>query len=111
MLFKELNFTFWKKLSTLSYVYYSNSTCSTQTSTTTGASATGKAPVDVGNYYVKATSAATSNLNSTSSSCVTHTITKGTPTISLTAKSAVYTGSAIAANKATAKIQMEVQLH
>ena len=80
---------------TLSYVYYSNSTCSTQTSTTTGASATGKAPVDVGNYYVKATSAATSNYNSASSSCVAHTIIKKSVSVTWgTTTSFTYNGSA-----------------
>ena len=60
----------------VTYTYYTDSSCTTQTTTSTGASATGKAPIDVGNYYVKATAAASSNYNAVTSSCVAHTISK-----------------------------------
>lgn len=49
------------------YTYYSGETCSESNKLTV-------APTDVGNYSVKATSTATSNLNSASSNCATHTI-------------------------------------
>ena len=63
------------------YKYYTDSSCSTQTTTTTGASATGGAPVNVGTYYVKATSTQTGVYNSASSACTLHKINKATPTI------------------------------
>ena len=60
----------------ISYTYYTDSSCSTKTSTSTGASISGGAPIDVGNYYVKATVAAATNFKSATTSCVAHSITK-----------------------------------
>ena len=78
----------------ITYTYYSTTNCS--------GSALSGAPTNVGNYSVKAVSTGNGDYEA-GSKCVTHTITKGTPTISLTAKTAEATGSAIAANAATAK--------
>ena len=87
---------------TMTYTYYTNDTCTTQTTTSHGASAAGGAPSLVGNYYVKASAAAVSTkTNAAASGCIAHTITASTPTVSLTAKEATYTGAAIAANAAT----------
>lgn len=58
------------------YLYYTDNTCATQTTTATGASATGGAPANAGTYYVKATSTATSVYASASSACTAHTISK-----------------------------------
>ena len=78
----------------ITYTYYSTTNCS-------GTALSG-APTNVGNYSVKAVSTGNGDYEA-GSKCVTHTITKGTPTISLTAKTVEATGSAIAANAATAK--------
>ena len=78
----------------ITYTYYSTTNCS--------GSALSGAPTNVGNYSVKAVSTGNGDYEA-GSKCVTHTITKGTPTISLTAKTAEATGSAITANAATAK--------
>ena len=87
---------------TFSYVYYTDSSCSTQTTTSHGASAAGGAPSLAGQYYVKANAAAVSTkTNAASSACTSHKINAPVPTVTLTAKEATYTGSAIAANTAT----------
>ncbi len=78
----------------ITYTYYSTTDCS-------GTALSG-APTNVGNYSVKAVSTGNGDYEA-GSKCVTHTIIKGTPTISLTAKTVEATGSAIAANAATAK--------
>ena len=80
--------------STITYTYYSTTNC-------TGTALSG-APTNVGNYSAKATSAGNTNYNS-GSACATHTISRGTPTISLAAKTVEATGSPISANAATAK--------
>ena len=88
----------------LSYVYYTNNTCTTQTGTTAatgGAASAGAAPKYVGTWYVKATAAQTGQYNSASSSCVTHTITKYTPTITLSATSGSVNENATATFTAT----------
>ena len=66
----------------ISYTYYTNNTCTTQTTTATGASAAGKAPIDAGTYYVKATAAGNSNYNVGYSSCVSHVINKKSVAVS-----------------------------
>ena len=73
----------------LTYVYYTNNTCATQTTTSdgSGAASSGTAPVNAGSYYVKATVAATTNYNSASSSCTAHTITQATGYVTLSATS------------------------
>ena len=48
----------------VSYEYYTNSGCTTKTTTANGASATGGKPSYAGTYWVKATIAATTNYNS-----------------------------------------------
>lgn len=78
----------------ITYTYYSTTDCS--------GTALISAPTNVGNYSVKAVSTGNDDYEA-GSKCVTHTITKGTPTISLTAKTAEATGSSITANMATAK--------
>ena len=70
----------------ITYTYYSSQDCS-------GTALSG-APINKGNYSVKATSAGNSNYTS-GSKCVKHTITQGTPTISLGDTTKTYTGSAI----------------
>ena len=88
----------------LSYVYYTNNTCTTQTGTTAatgGAASAGAAPKYVGTWYVKATAAQTGQYNSASSSCVTHTITKYTPSIALSATSGSVNENATATFTAT----------
>ena len=63
------------------YKYYTDSSCSTQTTTSTGASATGGAPVNAGTYYVKATSTQTEVYNAVSSACTLHKINKADPVV------------------------------
>ena len=70
----------------ITYTYYSSQDCS-------GTALSG-APINRGNYSVKATSAGNSNYTS-GSKCVKHTIIQGTPTISLGDTTKTYTGSAI----------------
>ena len=77
----------------ITYTYYTNSEC------TTGATTT--APTLAGNYYVKAITDAFGNYNEGASSCVEHTISLLTPMVTLTPKTAEYTGSFIEANTAT----------
>lgn len=79
---------------TVSYTYYSGDSCS-------GTALSG-APTDAGTYSVIASIPATSNFTAASTSCTAHTISKKTATITLTAKTAEYTGSSIAANTAVA---------
>ena len=70
----------------ITYTYYSSQDCS-------GTALSG-APINKGNYSVKATSAGNSNYTS-GSKCIKHTITQGTPTISLGDTTKTYTGSPI----------------
>ena len=77
----------------ISYTYYTNNTCSAGSTTTV--------PTLAGNYWVKARIEAEGNYNAAASSCVAHTISVATPTVSLTPKTAAYSGSAISANTAT----------
>ncbi len=70
----------------ITYTYYSSQDCS-------GTALSG-APINKGNYSVKATSAGNSNYTS-GSKCVKHTIDFGTPTISLGDTTKTYTGSPI----------------
>lgn len=78
---------------TITYTYYTNSGCSTGATTT--------APT-YGNYWVKASIAASGNYTAASSSCVNHNIVAATPTVTLTEKTGmVYNGNPQAANTAT----------
>ena len=70
----------------ITYTYYSSQDCS-------GTALSG-APINKGNYSVKATSAGNSNYTS-GIKCVKHTIDFGTPTISLGDTTKTYTGSPI----------------
>ena len=81
------------------YKYYTNSTCTTAFNATTPT----EAPTNVGTYYVKATSKATNNLNSTETECIQHNITKKVDVITLENKNASYTGSEISHNLATSE--------
>lgn len=58
-------------ITNITYTYYTNNTCTTKTSTDHGASAAGKAPVDVGTYWVQGT-----HLDMLPTSCVKLEITK-----------------------------------
>ncbi len=78
---------------TINYKYYTNSSC-TQGETST-------APTLAGEYYVRASIAAFGNYNAASSSCVTHSISLATPTITLSAKTTDYTGQQIYPNNPT----------
>ena len=81
------------------YKYYTNNTCTTAFNATTPT----EAPTNVGTYYVKATSKATDNLNSTETECIQHNITKKVDVITLENKNASYTGSEISHNLATSE--------
>ena len=70
---------------TITYKYYSNNTCTTEVTTSnSGASATGAAPVKVGTWYAQASIAASGNYAAAKSACVAHTITQKKGTITLT---------------------------
>lgn len=70
---------------TVNYVYFSDSLCTTQVATSnSGATSTGSAPKNAGNWYVKASIDASGNYNGTTTSCIAHTIAKATPVITLT---------------------------
>lgn len=77
----------------VTYTYYTDSNCTNGATTTI--------PTLAGNYYVKATTESSLNYNVGESACVNHTISVTTPTVSLTPKTEIYTGSQIAANTAT----------
>ena len=77
----------------VTYTYYTDSNCTNGATTTI--------PTLAGNYYVKATTESSLNYNIGESACVNHTISVTTPTVSLTPKTEIYTGSKIAANTAT----------
>ena len=81
------------------YKYYTNNTCTTAFNATTPT----EAPTNVGTYYVKATSKATDNLNSTETECIQHNITKKVDVITLENKNASYTGNEISHNLATSE--------
>ncbi len=81
------------------YKYYTNNTCTTAFNAITPT----EAPTNVGTYYVKATSKATDNLNSTETECIQHNIIKKVDVITLENKNASYTGSEISHNLATSE--------
>lgn len=60
---------------TVKYTYYTDSSCSTKTTTSVGATTSGGAPIDVGTYYVKASVDATNNYKSDRTDCIKHSIT------------------------------------
>ena len=78
---------------TYTYTYYEGTSCD--------GTALANAPINAGDYRIKATLAGTDNYNSSTSSCTIFTINKATPTVSLTSKTASYTGSEVPANAAT----------
>ena len=62
---------------TITYTYYKDSGCNTKTDTNTGATADGGAPIDAGNYYVKASSSSPNGDYTTAETgCIVHNITK-----------------------------------
>ncbi|MBR4110385.1 MAG: hypothetical protein IKK43_01670, partial [Clostridia bacterium] len=65
----------------ITYTYYTDSSCSTQTPTTTGASVVGGAPKNAGTYYVKATIKESGNYAVATSNAATLTINKANATI------------------------------
>lgn len=75
---------------TVTYTYYTDSSCSTKTTTSSGASAAGGAPIDVLldssnnaiSYYVKASVAATTNYTAASTGCIEHIINKKSVAVS-----------------------------
>lgn len=87
---------------TVTYTYYTDAKCTKKTSKSKdGASSAGKAPKNVGTYYVRAKAAANTNCSAATSNIVKLVIKKATPTVKLTAKAADYTGKAISIGKAT----------
>jgi len=81
---------------TVSYVYYTDSSCTTKTTNSAGASANGGAPVDAGTYYVKASVAASGNYTSASTGCISHTINQKNVAVSWGGTTSfTYTGSAL----------------
>lgn len=81
-----------KSGSTITYTYYSDETCTTKINSI----------VDAGKYSVKATSAGNDSYAS-NSKCAKLTVNKGNPIITLTEKTANYTGQAITPNAPSAK--------
>lgn len=81
-----------KSGSTITYTYYSDETCTTKINSI----------VDAGKYSVKATSAGNDSYAS-NSKCAKLTVNKGNPIITLTEKTANYTGQAITPNTPSAK--------
>ena len=76
------------------YTYYEGTSCD--------GIALASAPINAGEYRVKATLTGTDNYNSSTSSCTVYTMNRNTPTVSLTPKTGmVYTGSEQVANEAT----------
>ena len=74
----------------ITYLYYTNNTCTTQTGTAAnagGASAAGGAPKTAGTWYAIATAAQTNQYNAASSGCVKYTMNKYTPTLAISATS------------------------
>lgn len=59
---------------TVSYTYYTNAACTTETTTADGAASNGAAPKNAGNYWVKATVAADANYGSATSEAKAFTI-------------------------------------
>ena len=82
---------------TITYKYYTNSTCTTGETTT--------APTNVGTYYVKAYAAAvTGKTDAGESSCINHSIVKSNTTTSMSAVTKTFNNSNQAASGATAKL-------
>lgn len=81
---------------TVTYTYYTNSSCTTKTAAAASsgsAASEGAAPKAAGTWYVKATVAAVTNkTNAASSSCVAHSISKATPTMTLSSTSGTIIG-------------------
>lgn len=76
----------------VSYEYYTNSGCTTKTTTANGASATGGKPSYAGTYWVKATIAATTNYNS-GTATNSFTISKKALTVTAKSQTITYGGS------------------
>ena len=86
------------------YRYYKDNSCSVAFNEKTPT----EAPTEVGNYYVKATSAQTSTLGSMTTDCVKHTITEKKDVVTLSKKEVVYNGKEVVANKATSESGSEI---
>lgn len=80
----------------VSYTYYTDATCATETTTASGAASDGAAPKNAGDYWVKATVAADSNYGSATSDAKKFTISQKALTDSMITlgTQATYDGSA-----------------
>ena len=74
------------------YTFYTDNLCTVKTTTDTGASVEGGAPIDAGNYYVKASVEASSSYEESSSLCVEHTIVPVELTVSWNKGNYIYNG-------------------
>lgn len=74
------------------YTFYTDDLCTIKTTTDTGASVEGGAPIDAGNYYVKASVEESSSYESSSSLCVEHTIVPAELTVSWNKGNYTYNG-------------------
>ena len=80
---------------TVKYFYFTDSACTTKTTSANGAASTGGAPANAGTYYVKAKVYADKNYKAAVSAPVKLVIKKLSSTISITNKSEQYNGSVI----------------
>ena len=80
----------------ITYKYYSGNSCS--------GTALSNVPINVGNYMVKASIAASGNYNAASSECVSHVISKSNTTTTLEDQNNTYTGNQITASGASSKL-------
>lgn len=78
----------------VTYVYYTDEACTTKTTTDCGASSKGKAPKEVGTYYVKAFVEEDANFAAAESNVAKLTVKKASSTISIAARTIEYNGKA-----------------
>ena len=74
------------------YTYYTDSLCLIETSTETGALVEGGAPVDAGNYYVKAKVLESANYKAYETGCIKHTIKPLDVSVAWSASPIIYNG-------------------
>ena len=82
----------------VTYTFYTNADCTTQTTAANGATADGGAPENAGDYWVKATMAADTNYGSATSNALKFTISKANITPSVTITGWTYDGTAATPN-------------
>ena len=86
---------------TVTYTYYTDKACSKKTTkSANGASASGKAPVNAGTYYVKAKVTGDVHYKGKTSAAAKLTVRKASSTITLKSRKVSYTGKAISVKKA-----------